>query len=83
MSVAAKKRSKISFEEGMLELTNMVDSMQNGNLPLDVMMQTYENGMALAAQLEEMLTAHRRRIEQIDMETSEITEFKGEAHDIS
>ena len=83
MSVAAKKRSKISFEEGMLELTNMVDSMQNGNLPLDAMMQTYENGMALAAQLEEMLTAHRRRIEQIDMETSEITEFEGEAHDIS
>lgn len=76
--MAAKKKPKVSFEEGMQSLSDMVGAMQGGQLSLDEMMKTYERGMELAQHLEELLDAHQRKIEQIDLDTAEISEFKGE-----
>jgi len=81
--MAAKKKPKVSFEAGMASLEEMVLNMQNGNLSLDEMMSTYEAGMALAAQLDTMLREHRRRIEQIDPDTAEITTFEENEHGVS
>ena len=81
--MAAKRKSKVSFEEGMASLEEMVISMQRGDLPLDEMMRTYEKGMELVAQLDAMLKEHRRRIEQIDPDTAEITTFEENEHDVS
>jgi len=81
--MAAKKKPKVSFEAGMASLEEMVLNMQNGNLSLDEMMSTYEVGMALAAQLDTMLREHRRRIEQIDPDTAEITTFEENEHGVS
>ena len=74
--MAAKKKPKVSFEMGMKSLEEMVDQMQSGNLSLEEMMNTYEQGLEMAAQLEIMLAEHRRRIEQIDPDTAEITMFE-------
>ena len=74
--MAQKKKPKVSFEEGMKELDRLVQSMQSGEIPLDEMMKTYEQGIELSNQLDAMLKAHRRRIEQIDPETAEITAFE-------
>ena len=81
--MAAKKKSKVSFEAGMAALEEMVSGMQNGDLSLDEMMSTYEKGMALAAQLDAMLKEHRKRIEQIDLDTAEITVFEEDEHGVS
>jgi len=81
--MAAKKKPKVSFEAGMASLEEMVLNMQNGDLSLDEMMSTYEAGMALAAQLDTMLREHRRRIEQIDPDTAEITTFEENEHGVS
>lgn len=74
--MAPKKKPKVSFEEGIGQLESMVDQMQRGELPLDQLMNMYEEGMTLASQLEEMIRSHRKRIEQIDPDTAEITTFE-------
>lgn len=74
--MTTKKRPKVSFEDGMRELTQLVERMQSGELTLEAMMQTYEQGMVLAQQLDGVLAAHQKRIEQIDPNTAEITTFE-------
>lgn len=81
--MAAKKKPKVSFESGMAMLEEKIQQMQRGEAPLDDMMRMYEEGMALVAQLEETLAAHRKRIEQIDPETAEITPFEEDEHGVS
>ena len=81
--MAGKKKPKVSFAEGMKELEMLVNGMQSGELSLEEMMETYEKGMDLANQLDAMLGEHRRRIEQIDPDTAEITTFEVNEHGIS
>lgn len=81
--MAAKKKPRVSFEEGMASLDELVLSMQKGDMPLEELMGAYEKGMALAAQLDTMLREHRRRIEQIDPNTAEITSFEENEHGVS
>ena len=75
--MTAKKRPKVSFEEGMDELTRLVSRMQSGELSLEEMMASYEQGMALADSIDALLASHERKLEQIDPETAEITTFAG------
>ena len=75
--MASKKKQRITFEEGMLSLDGVIAAMSDGRLTLEESMKAYEEGMALCAQLDEMLRAHEKRIEQIDLETAEITAFQG------
>ena len=75
--MAAKKRPKVSFEEGLEELTQLVARMQSGEIPLDAMMQAYEQGSILADQLDAMLAEHEKKLEQIDPDTGEISTFEG------
>ncbi len=74
--MASKKKQRVSFEEGMLALEGVIASMSEGGMSLEESMKAYEEGVALCAQLEEMLRAHAKRIEQIDLETVEITAFE-------
>lgn len=75
--MASKKKQRVSFEEGMQALDGVIAAMSDGSLSLEESMKAYEEGAALLAQLEEMLRAHEKRIEQIDLETAEITAFEG------
>ena len=75
--MASKKKQKVTFEEGMQSLDGVIAAMSDGSLSLEEAMKAYEEGMALCAQLEETLHAHEKRIEQIDLETAEITAFEG------
>jgi len=81
--MAAKKKPKVSFENGMKELEVLVASMQNSDMALDELMENYEKGMELADKLEAVLLEHRRRIEQLDPETAEITTFEVNEHGLS
>ena len=74
--MTARKKAKPSFEEGVAALESMIAAMNEGGLSLEQSMKTYEEGMALAAQLEVMLSEHRRRIEKIDPCTAEIETFE-------
>lgn len=74
--MAAKKKKTLTFEAGMQELEALVDRLSGSELPLDEAIALYEQGKALAKELESQLSAQQRRIEMIDPETGEIEAFQ-------
>ena len=76
----AKKRT---FEAGMSELEALTARLETGDMTLDETMKTYEKGVTLAAQLRRQSEDSRKRIEQIDPETAEITPFEEKNHGLS
>lgn len=76
--MTAKKKAKLTYEQGMETLEGLIDKLGEGKLSLEESMKTYEQGMELAAQLAQMLEEHRMRIEKIDPETAEIAPLEGE-----
>lgn len=74
---------KTSFEEGMQQLEALTDRLSGGELTLDETIKTYEEGVKLAERLEKELAKYRKRIEQIDPDTAEITPFEEEEHGLS
>ena len=76
--MTARKKAKRSYEEGMQQLEGLIARLGEGGLSLEESMKTYEEGVALANELSVELESYRRRIEQIDPETAEITAFEGE-----
>ena len=74
---------KQTFEAGMSELEALTARLETGDMTLDDTMKTYEKGVMLAAQLKRQLEDSRKRIEQIDPETAEITPFEEKNHGLS
>ena len=74
---------KQTFEAGMSELEALTARLETGDMTLDETMKTYEKGVTLAAQLKRQLEDSRKRIEQIDPDTAEITPFEEKNHGVS
>lgn len=67
----------------MTTLEALIERMNKGELDLEQSMKAYEEGMELVSQLQAMLDAHKKKIEQIDMDTGEITPFGEKDHGVS
>ena len=80
--MAAKKKKALAFEAGMQELEALVDRLSGSELPLDEAIALYEQGKALAVELDQLLSAQQRRIEMIDPDTAEIEAFEGNEEDV-
>ena len=78
----AKKTKKPSFEEGIRQIEEMTEQLSGGELPLEESLAVYEKGIALVRTLEEELKRCRKRIEQIDPETGEISAFEEKTYDV-
>ena len=81
--MTAKRKDRLSFEEGMAALEGKIAAMNEGKLSLEETMKAYEEGVTLAARLEEMLAQHERRLERIDPDTGEIEAFEVSENDLS
>ena len=81
--MTAKRKDRLSFEEGMAALEGKIAAMNEGKLSLEETMKAYEEGVALAARLEEMLAQHERRLEKIDPDTGEIEAIEVSDNDLS
>ena len=81
--MTAKKKGRPSFEEGMAALEERIAAINGGALSLEETMKVYEEGVALAAQLEDMLAQHERRLERIDPDTGEIEAIEVSDNDLS
>ncbi len=77
------RKKKPTFEEGMATLEALIGQMNEGELDLEQSMKAYEEGMALVAHLQALLDAHKKKIEQIDMDTGEITPCEEKDHGVS
>ena len=62
---------KINYEKAVERLEEIVDKLENGNLPLEDMMKLYEEGTLLAAKCAKSLDAAELKI-------TELTAGKGE-----
>jgi len=74
--MAAKKKKELSFEEGMVQLEQLVGRLSESELSLEESIALYEQGAQLAAQLEAQLAQQKKRIEMIDPDTAEIEAFR-------
>ena len=67
--MAGEKRKndlgKLSFEESIKELTNIVGKIEQGQIPLQDSLQQYERGMALIKHCRTILQKAEKRIEKI------------------
>lgn len=59
---------KMSFEEAIKELTNIVGKIEQGQIPLQDSLEQYEKGMALIKQCRTILHKAEERIEKITKE---------------
>lgn len=62
---------KMNYEKAVEKLEEIVDKLENGNLPLEDMMKLYEEGTVLAAKCAKSLDAAELKI-------TELTSGKGE-----
>ncbi len=59
---------KLSFEEAIKQLTNIVGKIEQGEIPLQDSLQQYEKGMALIKHCRGILQKAEKRIEKISKE---------------
>ena len=55
-----------SFEQTLLRLEELVKTMEAGNMPLEQMLKTYEEGMTLSQTLQKQLTAAKGRLQELN-----------------
>lgn len=55
---------KVSFEEAMNELKEIVNRMHNGNMPLESLIQCYEDGLKLKQHAYSLLNTAKIKIEK-------------------
>lgn len=58
---------KITFEQAMAELDEIVRKLENGQIPLEEAVKTYERGMELKKICEEKLNAAEMKIEKLTL----------------
>lgn len=63
---------QLSFEEAFSKLEDMVEQLEDGNIPLEEMVDAYEKGTSLLRQCQKRLTEAETRIEQIRRENGKL-----------
>jgi len=61
-----------SFEEELLELEELVASLERGDVPLDEAMKTFEKGMKLSKNLTVALSTAEEKIAKIMKDNQEV-----------
>jgi len=62
---AKKQPTQPSFEQELTTLEELAERMESGNLPLDDLLQAYEEGMTLAKALQTRLERARAKLNEV------------------
>jgi len=65
----AKKTKTSSFEEALSELEALVESMEQGELPLEESLKSFERGIALTRTCQQALKAAEQKVEILSRNT--------------
>ena len=68
---------KLTFEEAIKELTNIVGKIEQGQIPLQDSLEQYEKGMALIKHCRTVLQKAERRIEKISKDEKSADRSQG------
>ncbi|WP_243409729.1 exodeoxyribonuclease VII small subunit [Methanobrevibacter thaueri] len=66
---------KLSFEESLEKLEEIVNRLENGNVPLDDAIEEFKNAMDLVKICNEKLEAAEESIAKIVKDNGEVVEF--------
>ena len=64
----------LSFEKAIAELTDIVDKVEQGEIPLEESLRQYEKGMTLIKHCRTVLQQAERRIEKMSLQDDEPAE---------
>ena len=78
------RKKEATFEESLSRLRGIVEMLEGGEMPLKETFEAYEEGIALAQNLEKMLLEGEKRIEQMTQKgtTQDITGEVAEAKEV-
>lgn len=60
-----QEEQKLTFEEAMAKLDEILSKMDKGEVPLEESMKNFEEGMKLIAHCEALLDSYERRITKL------------------
>lgn len=56
------KKNEMKYEEAMIKLTGIVETLEDGNLPLDKALEEYKDGVELAIHINNLLSTAEGKI---------------------
>lgn len=75
------RKSPVNFEKAMAELEQLVDDMEQGDLPLEKALKHFEKGISLAADCQQALTSAEQKVTQLIEKNGELLEKPFEIDD--
>jgi exodeoxyribonuclease VII small subunit len=78
LDIVPRKRQPPSIETAMLELEKLVETLEQGDLPLEESLKTFERGVTLTRVCQEALDEAEQKIKILSGETddAELTPFE-------
>lgn len=78
----SKKTDSFNFEQALSNLAQLVDKMEQGNLPLEQSLQYFEQGVGLMKDCQQALQAAERRVQILtDAGQATLSPFQDASHD--
>ncbi len=68
------KKSPVNFEKAMSQLEELVEDMEQGDLPLEDALKHFEKGISLAADCQNALTKAEQKVTQLIEKNGELLE---------
>lgn len=65
MSDEAKKPTELSFEDAVKRLSEIVQRLERGDLPLEESLRLFEEGVALSRASQDKLDSAQKRVEEL------------------
>lgn len=70
MSSSESTSCKATFEQAFKKLNAIVEKMESGDMPLEKLVESYEQGSELLLHCKEKLSEAKMRVEQVDAKHS-------------
>ena len=75
------KKEKLTFEESVERLEDLIQAMENGNTPLADLVAKFEEGSKLLNHSQAQLKEAELKIEQLNLKTGELEKFDDSRED--
>ncbi len=67
-------KKSVNFEKALAQLEDLVDEMEQGDLPLEDALKNFEKGIALAADCQQALSKAEQKVTQLIEKNGELLE---------
>ena len=75
------RKTSVNFEKAMLQLEELVEGMEQGDLPLEDALKHFEKGISLASDCQQALSQAEQKVTQLIEKNGELLEKPFEIDD--